>query len=268
MEGAVAGRRLAAYNLPESDPLSSTGTRNHPRGREIEMGNRLRVLLGYRARDVVVVLTLFSHFMVTIGVPLPAASRMSKDCSRPYPCQNRPCGCLTADLCWKGDCCCFTLEEKLAWAEDNGIEPPEHVRPLVESRKARPAHPKKKSCCPEHASTPSPPVSVPPTCCDGKLRCEASPVAECPHCDAESSKSCQKIKPTHDRAAVRWVVGIFAQKCRGEGPAGLFQLDPAIVPNLIPVFIAEPERLGQVVPPSDRTTSMTYCPPSRPPRSC
>jgi hypothetical protein len=63
------------------------------------------------------------------------------------------------------------------------------------------------------------------------------------------------------------VVGIFAQKCRGEGPAGLFQLDPAVVPDLTPIHIPEPERADHSGPRSDRTTSLTHSPPTRPPRS-
>jgi hypothetical protein len=234
----------------------------------------------FRLRDVIVVLTLVSHLMATFGFPLPAPSRKSKDTSHPFPCQSRPCGCLTADQCWKGDCCCFTIEEKLTWAEENGIEPPEHVRPLVESRKARPAPPKKKSCCSEAEPAPEPSVSAPPTCCEKrkpaatccseKPACEAAPDAECPHCAAKAKPNCcEKTKaPTPDsESGVRWVVGVFAQKCRGEGPAGLFQLDPAVAPDLTPVALAEPERGDHVAPRSDRTISLTHSPPTRPPRS-
>ena len=245
------------------------------------MGRWLWVTHGFRLRDVIVVLTLVSHLMVTFGFPLPATSRKSNDASRPFPCQYRPCGCLTADQCWKGDCCCFTIEEKLTWAEENGVEPPEHVRPLVESRKSRPTAPKKKkSCCSEAEPALQPTVSATPTCCEKrkpaatccseKSVCEAAPDAECPHCAAKAKPNyCEKkTAPTPDsESSVRWVVGIFAQKCRGEGPAGLFQLDPAVAPDLTPVPLAEPERGGHVAPRSDRTTSLTHSPPTPPPRS-
>lgn len=244
------------------------------------MTSRLGATHGFRLRDLVAVLTLFSHLMVTFGFPLPSPSRKSKDASRPYPCQSRPCGCLTADECWKGDCCCFTIEDKLTWAEANGVEPPEHVRPLVESRKSRPAPPKKKSCCSEAEPAPEPSVTALPTCCEKKTpaatccsetsACEDAPDAECPHCAVKAKPNCceKKNAPTPDtEPGVRWVVGIFAQKCRGEGPAGLFQLDPSVVPDLTPVFLAGPERGDHVAPRSDRTTSLTHPPPTRPPRS-
>lgn len=232
----------------------------------------------FRLRDVIVVLTLVSHLMITLGFPLPAPSRKSKDASQPFPCQSRPCGCLTADQCWKGDCCCFTIEEKLAWAEENGVEPPDHVRPLVESRKSRPSPPKKKSCCSEAEPTSEPSVSAPPTCCtkqkpaatccSGKQACEAEPVAECPHCAAKAKPNCCKKKaPSRtSESGVRWVVGIFAQKCRGEGPAGLFQLDPAVVPDLTPIHFPELERGDQAAPRSDRTMSLSHSPPTPPPK--
>lgn len=49
-----------------------------------------------------------------------------KDQSQPFPCRNRPCGCQTADQCWK-KCCCFTNTQKLAWAKANGVTPPAFV---------------------------------------------------------------------------------------------------------------------------------------------
>jgi hypothetical protein len=240
------------------------------------MGRWLWVTHGFRLRDVIVVLTLFSHLMLTFGFPLPAPSRKKPTDGVPYPCQSRPCGCLTSEQCWAGDCCCFTLEEKVAWADANGVNPPEHVRPVIESRRSRPAQPaKKKACCSEAEPAVEPSVSAPSsccekrkppaTCCSDKPACEVAPDSEGPHCAAkpESKNCCEKKTP----AGVRWVVGIFAQKCRGEGLAGLFQLDPAVVPDLTPVHIPEPERGDHAAPRSDRTISVTHSPPTRPPRS-
>jgi len=244
------------------------------------MGKHLWRTLDFRLRDVIVVLTLVSHLMVTFGFLLPTPSRKKPTDGIPYPCQSRPCGCLTAEQCWAGDCCCFSIEEKLAWAEANGVEPPEHVRPLVESRKAGPAPPKKKSCCSEAEPTPEPAVSAQPTgcvkqkpaatCCSHKSVCEAERDAECPHCAAKAKPSCceKKKAPTPDgEAGVRWVVGIFAQKCRGMGPAGLFKLDPSVVPDLTLIHLPEPERDDHIALRSDRIISVTHSPPTRPPRS-
>jgi hypothetical protein len=55
---------------------------------------------------------------------LPALS--AKDLGQPFPCRNHPCGCQNAEQCWR-NCCCFTPEEKLAWAEVHGIVPPPYA---------------------------------------------------------------------------------------------------------------------------------------------
>jgi hypothetical protein len=221
-------------------------------------------------------LALLAYVGATLGFPLPAPVRNSKDASRPYPCQNRPCGCLTAEQCWAGDCCCFTLEEKLAWAEANGIEPPEHVRPLVEARKSRRAQTKEKPCCTGADPSSEPSVKPPASFCEklkvaGSTCCRVeSPEAggsapECPHCAAKA-KSCESKRPTATQPAVHWLIGIFAQKCRGEGPWGLTHLDPVIVSDLRPTLHAGPEPVVWIVPRSVRLATSSHCPPTPPPR--
>lgn len=244
------------------------------------MWERGRTGLGLRPRDAIVVLTLISHLFVTLGFPLLPPGSGRKNSSIAYPCQTRPCGCLTAEACWKGDCCCFTIEEKLTWAEANGVEPPEHVRPLVESRRSRPTPPKKKSCCTESEPVTGLSVAARPSCCENpkpvagaecrteKPACEAERDADCLVCVAKSKPDrCEKKAPPADPSGVRWVLGIFAQKCRGEGPVGLIQLDPAVVPDLTPLDLTEPERGDHAAPCSEQAASRTHVPPTRPPRS-
>jgi hypothetical protein len=244
------------------------------------MRNRFWRAPDFRLRDVIVVLTLVSHLMVTFGFPLPAPGRKSKDASRPYPCQNRPCGCFSAEQCWAGDCCCFTLEEKLAWADANGVEPPAQVRPQVESRKANPTPPKKKPCCCEAgAEEGTQPTESPsccpkadgeatPSCCGQSTGCCDRPSPECPACAAKTSAKCceKKAPPAGDESGVRWVVGIFARKCRGEGPAGLMKLDPSVPPDMEPRQVVAPEP-GEFLAGFDPVvTSASHSPPTRPPR--
>jgi hypothetical protein len=69
-------------------------------------------------------LTLLAYLATALGLPLPAAGR-PKD-GEPFPCQDHPCGCRTAEQCWRG-CCCFTPEQRLAWAKANNIEPPAYA---------------------------------------------------------------------------------------------------------------------------------------------
>jgi hypothetical protein len=241
----------------------------------------LRFARGFHRRDIILWLTLVSHLMVTFGFPLPAPSHKKPTDGVAYPCQSRPCGCLTSEQCWAGDCCCFTLEEKVAWADANGVNPPEHVRPLIESRRSRPAQPaKKKSCCSEAEPAVEPSVSAPSsccekrkppaTCCSDKSACEITPDADCPHCVAKDKPNCCEKKKSQTReseSGVRWVAGIFAQKCRGEGPAGLFQLDPAVVADLTPITLDPPDRDRHPAPRSDRAVPVTHVPPTPPPRA-
>ena len=100
---------------------------------------------GWLFRYGVVAITLIVHVVSTVGFPVRAASVAKVDRGPAFPCQDRPCGCATSEQCWSGDCCCATLEEKLAWADARGIEPPSHVRPLVAARQAQ--HAKVRSCC-------------------------------------------------------------------------------------------------------------------------
>lgn len=233
-----------------------------------------------RPRDVVVVLTLVSHLMSTIGFPLPAFGRTGKDLSRPFPCQNRPCGCLNADQCWKGDCCCFTLEDKFEWALANGMEVPEHVRPLVESRKKQPPPPAKRSCC-EHNhddATTDPNDGAADdddsSCCrepegaDVSSCCRKAEVSKassgCTHCSPKPGGKKPKA-PDRDEG-VQWIVGLVALKCRGEGPSDLSGLEPCVVADeALPPADAPPE-FDSVPSRTDRCEPLPFVPPTPPPR--
>jgi hypothetical protein len=61
----------------------------------------------------------------TFGIVLPPPKNHAP--SERYPCEFSPCGCLSASHCWE-KCCCFTDEEKVKWAEENGVPVPEYLR--------------------------------------------------------------------------------------------------------------------------------------------
>jgi hypothetical protein len=240
------------------------------------VGKWLWAASGFRLRDLVVVLTLFSHLMATFGFPLPTSSHKKPTAGVAYPCQARPCGCPTSEHCWSGDCCCFTIEEKLAWAEANGVEPPEHVRPLVESRRSHPVSPKQKSCGSVAQAEQSPTTkptccakrqAATASCCSGQSVCEIELATECARCSKNANSSCcEKEAPTPDTQSIRWVVGLFAQKCRGEGPAGFLNIDPTVLSELTPIHLCEPQRGDAAPRRSDRLVSLTHSPPTPPPR--
>lgn len=116
-------------------------------------------------------LALACYAVVTSGLPLPmgavapsgpvdstvTALLAAKDRSRPFPCRDKPCGCVSAEQCFT-TCCCNTPAETLAWARAHGVEPA--VLAALERRVAveTPA-PATASCC-ASAKTP-----VTPSCC-------------------------------------------------------------------------------------------------------
>jgi hypothetical protein len=126
-----------------------------------------------------------------------------KDASRPFPCLNRPCGCLTYDQCWSGDCCCFTLQEKVSWARANSIIPPKHVDTLIAKNRSQP---RKRTCC------------------------QTASLNDAVRGDCQNQSGCSQ-EHTHDlrdEAPIRWVLGMFALKCRGHAFAEFWVTGPAL----------------------------------------
>lgn len=138
------------------------------------------------ARRGCVLFALAGFLAGTIGVPVPVLPS-GKDLSRPFPCMHRRCGCQTADQCWKG-CCCFTNQEKLAWAAKHGVEPPAYVAAAAK-REASPSE-KGKSCCAIGGEEES--------CC------AKNSASEAPASTAEQTT-----------AGVEWVLAASARKCQG-----------------------------------------------------
>lgn len=88
-----------------------------------------------RARRLTIWLATLAYAVLASGLPLPAgggvtvppataaAKRLAgKDCSRPFPCRDKPCGCSSAEQCF-ANCCCNTPAELLAWARANRVAP-------------------------------------------------------------------------------------------------------------------------------------------------
>ena len=50
-----------------------------------------------------------------------------------YPCEGCACGCDTAEHCWT-QCCCHSLDERLAWAEAHGVALPRAVASMAFTR--------------------------------------------------------------------------------------------------------------------------------------
>ena len=96
-------------------------------------------------RQITSILLIAGFVAALLPIPLISTSPdLGKDLSRPFPCQNRPCGCRSAAQC-KKKCCCFTDEQKLAWAIRNGVDPSEVV--ATTSKRSAKSVSAPKVCC-------------------------------------------------------------------------------------------------------------------------
>jgi hypothetical protein len=70
-------------------------------------------------------LLLAMYVVTAAGVPLPTGNHATKS-GELFPCMDCPCGCNSAEQCWRS-CCCHTLAERMAWAHERGVRPPEYA---------------------------------------------------------------------------------------------------------------------------------------------
>ena len=123
------------------------------------------------------------YALILSGLPLPvdafsassiapsgvASERMAaKDRTKPFPCMNKPCGCLSAKQCFQ-KCCCHTPAETLAWAEQNDLS--SEILRALQRRVDQRTHPKQNrnqsgqkvqgTCC--HTGDLKPNASVTPS---------------------------------------------------------------------------------------------------------
>ncbi len=66
-------------------------------------------------------LILLAVGMIGLPISAPAPAKDGR-----FPCEDCPCGCTTADFCWD-KCCCHSDLEKLEWAAQNNVQPPEFL---------------------------------------------------------------------------------------------------------------------------------------------
>lgn len=198
----------------------------------------LGIQRGVRVRRLISLLVLVS-FCASF-VPLPVASRSSieKDQSTPFPCQNRPCGCRSAEACWKS-CCCFTNREKLAWAKANRVVPPTYVIAAAAQESAE-AVCQSGGCCSKHKPATMQKNVV--TDLKAKRCCSSSGDT---HSDKVStSKTVSKTADDEDETV--FVIGVLVQKCQGQGlfwnslPWAILPEVQAIVTSADPVLWARP----------------------------
>jgi len=192
--------------------------------------------------------TLFAYLVASLGLPIPAAAAPHK-AGQPFPCQDHPCGCRTAEQCWR-QCCCFSPEDRFAWAREHNVQPPAYAeRPTSNGwHSPRQRDLEKKPCCSSHGKPEK------PSCCQqshGQPSCENSSP------DKESSCKTKKGKG--------WIVGVTALQCQGHST--LWASAEAVLPPGPPLtWNPWPVLVDQVVLADQYPSFLSSKPPDPPPR--
>ena len=202
-------------------------------------------------------------------LPLPVVflrpTGTEKDLSQPFPCQNRPCGCQSAEQCWK-KCCCFTNTQKVAWAKTNKVKLPAYV--LAAARKedqslgAKATEIKTPRC--EHCvarKTVTPPVA--------RLEVTKQAVAESVQSNRNGGtrvSAAAKSLPAHKSpTGSKWVMTVFAAQCQGQ-PTFWCCLPPTVLPTPAELIVGPSGLRESVVTESDRLATSSQRPPLPPPK--
>jgi hypothetical protein len=242
-------------------------------------------------RRLIAAITLVAYLLATLGVPLPAAARKPED--QPFPCQDHPCGCRTAEQCWTA-CCCFTPEQRWAWARERHIQPPAYAeRPAAQGwrttrlrdREQRPPQPEtscrqcaaedpgrakgpaaKKSCCTGERSRPpccEPPRPRPHVKPAPAQTCQTAP--DCPECQTTPGQPSREAKAAR-KGSVRWGLGLSALRCQGQST--LWATTGAALPPAPPLTWSPClPTVGWLIPSAESPLSLPSAPLEPPPRS-
>lgn len=176
-----------------------------------------RRLMRHTARLLTVVLLVALFPLPVISVP----SHAVKDLSTPFPCQHRRCGCMSAAQC-KKKCCCFSAEQKVAWAKKNGVS----VSDVVELADVPRNPPATASCCEAKSSA---------------KKCHLAPM-EKSSCQTSKCKIAGKQK-----GRVQVAIAAMVFKCRGVAVTAFGQ--PAyVLPDVVPSSVV-----------AELTSEKVYC---------
>ena len=233
--------------------------------------------------------------------PLPQNSP-EKDSSEPFPCQNRPCGCRSADQCWK-KCCCFNNAQKVAWAKANNVKVPEFVlgaakkedqsvvlngrtvavNPVMtrqttnQSGDSRPplavsdikcSAAKSAGCCAHGVKEAV--VLAKPSCCKQSEGSNGGPFVTSKPGPCESSVASAKKSPeVQSRPLIplksKWVMAVHAAECQGQGPPA-FCFPISIIPDRLLLVMPSVEVIESCIHESERLLEVSLRPPLPPPK--
>jgi hypothetical protein len=182
------------------------------------------------------------YSVLALGIPLPLdATPISGGI---FPCMHHRCGCHSAEQCWR-DCCCMSMAQKLAWARDNNVTPPDYVLTAA-AEDTYGEEPAAKCCC-----------------------CHAAPAKPC--CTTETSSTCCQPPESNTSEKVETkpvqsgIILLSALKCRGMADSWTgapISLTPPATINRYEMG----ECIGLVVEWIQKFSTRAISPPTPPPR--
>ena len=216
------------------------------------IARRLRRILFYRAQPTACWAALAIYLFLSLGIQLPLP--VSKKSDQPYPCMNHPCGCASAEQCWR-HCCCTTLEQRLAWARENHVTPPAYA--LTEARARGIDWESYCAVGAEHESR---------ICRDGEEEladCHPRDCHEVHHGDVQRTCSHPQNTPV---APPRGIVWIAALACQGSD-LNWVGLSVSLPPPAETQLTGPPNNAQRLFLPAEQFSSISFAPPTPPPRS-
>ena len=190
---------------------------------------------------------VFCAVLLPMPVSLRPSDGVEKDLSQPFPCQNRPCGCRSAEQCWK-KCCCFTNSQKVAWAKASGVDLPDYV--LAAAKKETAAVKKSCALCSKTKGN------------GEKPKCEESIASK----DSQPKTSATQAPKALARTKTsKWVLSVYAAECQGQ-PTFSMCFPATIIPARVVPVTSSVELTEIVHEISERLSSKALRPPLPPPK--
>ena len=185
------------------------------------MSPKRKIFATKRWQSVLGWIGLVSFCISVMPIPIVLPSVKSID-GQSYFCQDRPCGCASAEQCLT-HCCCATLKEQLDWAEKKGVTPPAYA---AKSTSEHPATKNDKSCCSNSKKIADKRgADACDDCADSNSNLSASntwvvekkPNAK-PCCESKQANANNKelVREKVEKKPGRLVVSMFAMKCQGK----------------------------------------------------
>jgi hypothetical protein len=204
-------------------------------------------------------LALVNYSAMALGLPLPASVVSAPVSGEAHPCRDHRCGCVSAEQCWKA-CCCYSHDEKLAWARRHGVTVPSYVLAEPEVRPASNRSPVRKSCC-----APAAAIAKTKSCCSSANGAAAHDEAACKAATAVHAGAKQQAGT--DEQPSHWVSYLNAARCRGAATTAWLSVPISLPVNpATDVSTFENLLIAQVCIVTQTLSSVSFPPALPPPR--